>query len=166
MKQKSKWYLSTGKCIEDELFTFGMQCTQDHPSHSFIIDIRDTNYTTYNVFSPAELDEMKAFEEKKIPVIPIELRNYTNSFDKNSISELRKQIFQSQEFDQEYRHKDSHDYDWVWFTIYSLLRECEADSLKKEYSEPWYMAHVWHFIDTVFNGKDEITVLMLTFLQH
>ncbi|KAG1135866.1 hypothetical protein G6F37_012478 [Rhizopus arrhizus] len=154
-----KWYLSTGKCIEDELFAFGMQCHHDHPSHSFIIDTRDSNYKTYEVFSSAELDEIKAFEEKKLPIMPTELRDYINSFNKNSIQELRRQIFQSQEFDQEYSHKDSHDYDWDRFTIYSLLREYEAGSLKKEHGEAWYMAHVWHFIDTVFNGEDEITVL-------
>ncbi|KAG0899585.1 hypothetical protein G6F33_013194 [Rhizopus arrhizus] len=154
-----KWYLSTGKCIEDELFAFGMQCHHDHPSHSFITDTRDRNYKTYEVFSPAELDEIKAFEEKKLPIMPTELRDYINSFNKNSIQELRRQIVQSQEFDQEYSHKDSHDYDWVRFTIYSLLREYEAGSLNKEHREAWYMAHVWHSIDTVFNGEDEITVL-------
>lgn len=123
MKRESKWYLSTGKCIEDELFAFGMQCHHDHPSHSFIIDTRDSNHKTYEVFSSAELDEIKAFEEKKLPIMPTELRDYINSFNKNSIQDLRSQIFQSQEFDQEYSHKDSHDHDWVRFTIYALLRE-------------------------------------------
>ncbi len=81
-----------------------MQCHHDHPSHSFITDTRDRNYKTYEVFSPAELDEIKAFEEKKLPIMPTELRDYINSFNKNSIQELRRQIVQSQEFDQEYSH--------------------------------------------------------------
>ncbi|KAI7906275.1 uncharacterized protein BX663DRAFT_540089 [Cokeromyces recurvatus] len=91
--------------------------------------------------------------------MPTELRDYINSFNKNIIQELRSQIFQSQEFDQEYSHKDSHDYDWVRFTICALLREYGSGSLEEEHSEAWYMAHVWHFIDTVFNGEDKITVL-------
>ncbi|KAI8875213.1 hypothetical protein K501DRAFT_171311 [Backusella circina FSU 941] len=91
--------------------------------------------------------------------MPIELRDYINSFNKNSIQELRSQIFQLQEFDQEYSHKDSYDYDWVRSTIYALLREYGSDSLKEEHSEAWYMAHVWHFIDTVFSSEGEIAVL-------
>ncbi|KAI9247285.1 hypothetical protein EDC94DRAFT_637564 [Helicostylum pulchrum] len=138
---------------ENELFAFGMQCHHDHPSHSFVLDTRDSNYKTYEVFSPAELDEIKAFEEKKLPIMPTELRDFINSFNKNSIQELRSQIFQSQEFDQEYSHKDSHDYNWVRFTVYALLREYESGSLKEEHSEAWYMAHIWHFIDTVLNGE-------------
>lgn len=136
-----------------------MQCRHDHPSHSFIIDTRDSNYKTYEVFSSAELDEIRTFEEKKLPIMPTELRDYINSFNKNSIQELRSQIFKPQEFDQAYNHEDSHDYDWVRFTVYALLREYESGSLKEEHSEAWYMAHAWHFVDTVFNGEDEITVM-------
>ncbi|KAI9476582.1 MAG: hypothetical protein EXX96DRAFT_621015 [Benjaminiella poitrasii] len=65
--------------------------------------------------------------------MPIELRVYIISFNKNSF-QLRRQIFQPHE-------------------------EYEAGSLKKEHSEAWYMAHVWHFVDTLFNSEDEITVL-------
>ncbi|KAI8973172.1 hypothetical protein BDF20DRAFT_989197 [Mycotypha africana] len=104
MKPESKWYLSTGKCVEDELFALGMQCQHDHPSHSSIIVARDNNYKTC-------------------------------------------------------KPHNSHDLDWVQFTIYALLRECESGSLEKDHSEACYIAHVWHFVDTVFNGEDKITIL-------
>lgn len=32
LNQNSKQYLSTGKCVDDELFMFGLQCESDHPS--------------------------------------------------------------------------------------------------------------------------------------
>ncbi|KAG1440859.1 hypothetical protein G6F56_011742 [Rhizopus delemar] len=32
LNQNNKWYLSTGKCVDDELFMFGLQCESDHPS--------------------------------------------------------------------------------------------------------------------------------------
>lgn len=36
MKKEDKWYLSSGKCVEDELYAFGMQCVEEHPSHSLL----------------------------------------------------------------------------------------------------------------------------------
>ncbi|KAG2200642.1 hypothetical protein INT47_005798 [Mucor saturninus] len=29
MKKADKWYLSSGKCVEDELYAFGMQCMEE-----------------------------------------------------------------------------------------------------------------------------------------
>ncbi|KAG1547275.1 hypothetical protein G6F46_009446 [Rhizopus delemar] len=43
-----KWYLSTGKCMDDELFMFDLQCESDHPSRSLIADPYDKNYILYN----------------------------------------------------------------------------------------------------------------------
>ncbi|CAO3644918.1 unnamed protein product [Mucor hiemalis] len=36
-----KWILSTGKCVDNELYVFGLQCTHDHPSNSLIMDPDD-----------------------------------------------------------------------------------------------------------------------------
>ncbi|CAO3702322.1 unnamed protein product [Rhizopus stolonifer] len=53
-----KWYLPTGKCVDNELFLFGQQCNYDHPSRSYIMDPNDKNYIIYNVFAAAELEEI------------------------------------------------------------------------------------------------------------
>ncbi|KAI8877374.1 hypothetical protein K501DRAFT_278513 [Backusella circina FSU 941] len=140
MKRQHKWYLSTGKCVEDEMFAFGLQYSELHPVHSFIMDPTDTNYIKYNVFSCDELVEIRTYHEKNFPPMPVFLRNYINSFNKNN-----------------YDHNTSHDCDWMRITIYQLLREYEAGTLKKHHSEEWYMAHVWNFIDTVFNDVDGAT---------
>jgi hypothetical protein len=91
--------------------------------------------------------------------MPGPLRNYIDSYNKKTSKEILQQLFISQEFDEDYNHKDSHDYDWVCCTVYNLLREYGAGTLKKKRSEEWYMSHVWNFTDTVFNDEMEIAVL-------
>lgn len=159
MKKDEKWFLSTWKCVEDELFVFGSQCSENHPAHSFILDTSDAIYLKYDVFSSDELSEIKAHREKTLPSMPVPLRSYINSFNKANANDIRQQSWTPQPFDQDYDHNESHDFDWVRFTVYSLFREYESVSLKKLHNEEWYMSHVWHFIDTVFNDADDIDVL-------
>jgi hypothetical protein len=56
LDDSKKWYLSTGKCVEIELFIFGKQC---NPSQSMILDVEDNNYKIY-VFTDVEIDEIKS----------------------------------------------------------------------------------------------------------
>jgi hypothetical protein len=51
MEKQHKWYLSKEKCVEDELFAFGLQSSELHPELSFIMDPTNTNYMKYDVFS-------------------------------------------------------------------------------------------------------------------
>lgn len=62
-----KWYLSTGKCMDDELFMFDLQCESDHPSRSLIADPYDKNYILYNVFTQEELQEIMNYQKKSLP---------------------------------------------------------------------------------------------------
>lgn len=66
-ESSKKWYLSTGKCADDELFIFSLQCNYDHPAKSFIMDPDDQNFTLYKVFTPAELKEITQYKEQKRP---------------------------------------------------------------------------------------------------
>jgi hypothetical protein len=68
-------------------------------------------------------------------------------------------MFFSQNFDKDYDYSTFYDYDWVRITIYQSLREYDVGILKKRHREEWYMAHVWNFIDTVFNDMELINVL-------
>ena len=155
MKAEEKWYLSNGKCVEDELFAFGMQCKEEHPCHSFIVDLTDTNYQKYRVFNDDELQEIGSFREKKLPTMPSKLRDYFNKYNLTTTTALRQKIFAPEQLDEEY----SQDMDWIRFTVYSFVREYESESFKRSHSEEWYKAHVWHFLDTVFNNVNEIEVL-------
>lgn len=71
LNQNSKWYLSTGKCVDDELFMFGLQCESNHPSRSLIIDSYDKNYTSYNVFTEEELQEIITIKGKALQNLQI-----------------------------------------------------------------------------------------------
>ncbi|KAG0761222.1 hypothetical protein G6F16_001075 [Rhizopus arrhizus] len=55
LDNSKKWFLSTGKCVDNELFVFGIQCSADHPSRSLIIDPYDENYTHYNLDSSQKI---------------------------------------------------------------------------------------------------------------
>lgn len=70
LNQDDKWYLSAGKCVDDGLFMLGLQCDSDHSSRSLIIDLYDSNYTTYNVFSQNELKDIINYKKKSLPTGP------------------------------------------------------------------------------------------------
>lgn len=159
MKKEDKWYLSSGKCVEDELYAFGMQCVEEHPSHSFIIDVSDKNLVKYNVFNDNELKEIESFNKKEVHRMPLALRDYLNSFNKTTATDIRREIFKSQEFDKNYSHELSSDFDWIRHSIYTLLRLYESDKLKKAHRESWYLSHVWQFIDSAFDNIKNIDVL-------
>lgn len=58
----------------------------------------------------------------------------------------------AEQLDEEY----AKDMDWIKFTACSLVREYETGSFRRSHSEEWYKAHVWHFLDTVFDSVDEL----------
>ncbi|KAI8642067.1 hypothetical protein BD408DRAFT_417026 [Parasitella parasitica] len=102
MRAEEKWYLSNGKCVEDELFAFGMQCNEEHPCHSFIVDPTDINYKTYRVFNDDELKEIRSFKEKELPTMPTILRDYLNEYNLSTASALRQKIFTQEPLDELY----------------------------------------------------------------
>lgn len=155
MKTEEKWYLSNGRCVEDELFAFGMQCKVEHPCHSFIVDPTDSNYQKYGVFSEEELMEIRSFKEKKLPTMPTALRDYLNQYNLTTTAALRQKIFSVEPLDPEY----SQDINWIKYSVYSFVREYDSGNLKRAHSEEWYKAHVWHFLDTIFDNEPEIEVL-------
>ncbi|KAG1147698.1 hypothetical protein G6F37_003905 [Rhizopus arrhizus] len=93
MKEEDKWHLSTGKCVEDKLYAFGMQCVEEHPSHSLIVDVSDKNLVKYKVFSKNEIEEIKTFSKKEMPRMPLTLRDYLNSFNKTTADDIRHEIY-------------------------------------------------------------------------
>ncbi|KAL9556700.1 hypothetical protein MBANPS3_001751 [Mucor bainieri] len=97
-----KWYLPNGKCVEDELFAFGMQCAEEYPCHSFIVDPTDTNYRQYKAFTDDELQEISIFRKKRLPVMPEKLRDYLNLYNLSTTAGLRQRIFAPVEIDQEH----------------------------------------------------------------
>ncbi|KAG2237056.1 hypothetical protein INT48_001824 [Thamnidium elegans] len=99
--QNEPYEKSTGSSNQDELFAFGIQCQQEYLSHSFTFDHKDSYYTKYEVSTPTELEGIKSFEEKKLPIMPTKRRDFIKSFNKNSSSDLRNRILQFQVFNGE-----------------------------------------------------------------
>ncbi|RIA79722.1 hypothetical protein C1645_47907 [Glomus cerebriforme] len=154
--QENKWTLSTGKIVEDALYAFGMKCSHEHLCHSFLIDPDDENYIQQGIFTCEELEEIKNFDKKELPLMPNDLLKYLNSFRKTS--DLRELIFRPGLHDQPFDRSKNFDYDWIRNTIYNLVLEYEANHLTKDHLEAWIMLHIWTFIDKAFLDIDGMEI--------
>ncbi|GET03382.1 C2H2-type zinc finger transcription factor [Rhizophagus clarus] len=156
METSKKWLLSTGTVVEDKLYDFGLKCTREHLSHSFILDPDDENYLNEGIFTKDELVEIRSFQAKSLPTIPKELLTYLNSFRPKTTADLRRLVFRQEDMDQNFDRQKDFDRDWIRNTVYNLLREYEANSLKKDHLEMWLLLHVWSFIDKAFENLKDV----------
>ncbi|CAG8744498.1 20369_t:CDS:2, partial [Dentiscutata erythropus] len=154
-----KWTLSTEKIVEDALYVFGMKCSHKHLCHSFLIDLDDKNYIQQGIFIREELEEIKNFSKKELPLVPDDLLKYLNSFQKSNTSDLRELIFRSDLHDQPFDRSKNFDYDWIRNTIYNLVLEYEANHLEKDHLETWIILHMWSFIDKAFLDIEGIEIV-------
>ncbi|KAI8993547.1 hypothetical protein BDB01DRAFT_703068, partial [Pilobolus umbonatus] len=145
-----KWILSTGKGVDNELYMFGLQCTHDHPIKSLIIDPDDANYTKYNVFTPAELEEIRTYNEKKLPLMTSDLKNHLLAFNKSNAKDIR---FDSDE-------------DWINCTMYSILKQYEAGNMMKPHCESWFQTHILSMIENAFDVFKDIEAVVGESVSH
>ncbi|CAI2182259.1 4637_t:CDS:10, partial [Funneliformis geosporum] len=73
MNNSNKWVLTTGTVVEDALYNFGLRCKYEHLAHSFILDPDDNNYLIESVFTESELHEIRHYQTKETPLMPLEL---------------------------------------------------------------------------------------------
>lgn len=156
LNQDNKWYLSTGKCVDDELFMFGLQCESDHPSRSLIIDPYDKNYTFYNVFTQDELQEIINHKKKSLPKPPDSLKLFLNQYNQDSTAKLRAALGNNHTFHYDYNKEESFDKDWINLVIFSLVREYENGNMDRPHNERWYQTHIWSMIEICFNKLEDI----------
>ncbi|CAB4407224.1 unnamed protein product [Rhizophagus irregularis] len=156
METSKKWRLSTGTVVEDKLYDFGLRCAREHLSHSFILDPDDENYLNEGVFTKGELAEIRKFQAKPLPTMSKELATYLNTFRPGTTAELRQLVFRQEAMDQNFDRQKDFDRDWIRNTVYNLLREYEANSLKKDHLELWLLLHVWSFIDKAFENLGDV----------
>lgn len=156
LNQNNKWYLSTGKCVDDELFMFGLQCESDHPSRSLIIDPYDKNYTSYNVFTEEELQEIINHKKKSFPKPPDSLKRFLNQYNQDSTAKLRTALGNNHTFHSDYNKEESADKDWITLVIFSLVREYENGSMNRPHNERWYQTHIWSMIESCFDKLEDI----------
>jgi hypothetical protein len=98
LDNSKKLFLSTGKCIDNELFVFGIQCFADHPSRSLIIDPYDENYAQYKAFTAEELEETKEYQKKPMPFPTKEFKTFLNSYNLDFSQKIRTALGTNHQF--------------------------------------------------------------------
>ncbi|KAG2175249.1 hypothetical protein INT44_007737 [Umbelopsis vinacea] len=156
MQEDRKWQLSTGKCVENELYKFAKKCTYDHPSLSFIIDPYDITYIQHGVFTENEIQEIKEYNAVVMDTLPKDLVDYLLLFDCRTSEELRKACFENQKWYYPFNRTEHFYHDWIRRTVDMLIAEFESGSLKKEHHENWYMIRIWSLIDRMFSDVEDL----------
>ncbi|CAG8527819.1 14129_t:CDS:2 [Acaulospora morrowiae] len=128
-------------------------------AHSFILDPDDDTYLKENVFTESELREIRHFQVKKTPLMPPDLTKYLNSFNLETASEIRKQIFSPDQMDQDFNRSRDFDRDRIRNTIYNLLLEYESNTLTTDHLELEILVHVWGFTDKIFNDIEKMKLV-------
>ncbi|ORZ15301.1 hypothetical protein BCR42DRAFT_416826 [Absidia repens] len=159
MDDEKKWKLSTGKIVEDSLYSFGKKCATEHLVHSFILDPTDSTYQINGVFTEQELHEIVSYHKKPMAQLPVDLRDYMDSFGENECSALRKKLFSNWPWQESYDPLKHGEFDWVMNTVYNLIREYEARSFAVDHLEGWYTVHVWRLFDTVFDILPDVDII-------
>ncbi|KAI9281400.1 hypothetical protein BC943DRAFT_310244 [Umbelopsis sp. AD052] len=156
MQEDRKWQLSTGKCVENELYKFAKKCTYDHPSLSFIIDPYDITYIQHGVFTENEIQEIKEYNAVVMDTLPKDLVDYLLLFGCRTSEELRKACFENQKWYYPFNRTEHFYHDWIRRTVDMLIVEFESGSLKKEHDENWYMIRIWSLIDRIFSDVEDL----------
>ncbi|KAG0929241.1 hypothetical protein G6F57_012745 [Rhizopus arrhizus] len=160
LRNDDKWMLSTGKIVEDSLYTFGKLHIADHPSQSLIFDAENAaSYIENNVFTLEEIQEIEAFKPKEFERLPNEIREYLNKFNCQSTNALRSVLYEKQSWEENYQRDQHFDLDWIKHSVYTLLRQYESGSLKKDHLENWYNVHIWSIIDSAFDDLEELEII-------
>lgn len=73
LDDSKKWHLLCGKCVDNELL-IGMQCREDYPGRSLIMDPYDESYILYEILTREELEEIKSYNHKPLPPASTELK--------------------------------------------------------------------------------------------
>ncbi|KAI8082662.1 uncharacterized protein B0P05DRAFT_570879 [Gilbertella persicaria] len=71
MDDQKKWKLTTGKYLEDVVYQLSNQYSYENLSHSWIVDLDDTNYKKY--LSNEEITEVISSHPKRLPDISHDL---------------------------------------------------------------------------------------------
>lgn len=74
LNEEKMWKLKTGTFVERQMERFALACNYEHPCHSLIFDSGDKCWDEY--FTEEELIEIKSYQLKKFPPLPLELKEY------------------------------------------------------------------------------------------
>ncbi|ORE00777.1 hypothetical protein BCV72DRAFT_218518 [Rhizopus microsporus var. microsporus] len=158
MNNSKKWYLETGKCVEDALFEFGLTCNFEHLAHSFTIDPSDQTLLKQNVFTAKELAEIKKKALIPFPDLNVSLTEYLAAFNQKSTSGLRKALYNCKWYE-DYDENEHASLDWIRRSIDTLLPLYEKKIMNEKHNEQWYQKRIWFMIDTLFEIIPDLRIV-------
>ncbi|CAO3644922.1 unnamed protein product [Mucor hiemalis] len=86
------------------------------------------------MFTPAEVEEIRTYNEEKLPLMTSDLKDHLLAFNKSNAKDIRNVLKDNNTFDDNF----DADKDWINCTMYSILRQYEAGNMMKP-----------HYIDAV-----------------
>jgi len=121
MRKQYMWKLSSGRYVEEELYSLGKSLEYEHTIHSFIIDVDNSKVRTH--FTEEELYEIKRASIPDVPPISDEIVDYLEQINgKSSLKEVRDFINQYDErLGESYNRSESHDIDYIRYSVYSIV---------------------------------------------
>jgi hypothetical protein len=145
-----KWTLSTGKVVDDEMKKLVEKSIYEHPIHSMIFDPDDIIWKNY--FTPAELNEIKSFHLRPLPSIPVNIKQYLDTYNKDWNSAKDLYMFANGQV-----HDPISEFNHKWIRE-SIIRVSELflyeDVLDlNSYSEVELLHEVWLFVYRIFKEK-------------
>jgi hypothetical protein len=157
MNNQRKWKLKTGKVVEDTLYHFGLSCSYEHLSHSFIFNPQDINYVSKGIFTTEEVEEIIKYDAIRYPTVNEKSVNYLNRFEKvKNTRELRTLLSDCSWYTNYFSNQDA-EVDWIRRSIDTLLLLYEKGFLQHQQTEQFYQGRVWIIIDNVFEQLDYVT---------
>ncbi|KAI8137847.1 hypothetical protein BJV82DRAFT_524451 [Fennellomyces sp. T-0311] len=159
MDRDKMWVLRSGKVVEDALFHHALLLDSERLCHSFIIDMTNNDLVKQDVFTQIEWQEILEENRKPNPDLPKTLKAYMNGLNSDSFSSLRSKLYERHAWQVDYDHAAHSDFDWVHSTMLNMVRLLQSKNLAYNHLESWYNAHVWRFVDTVFDDNDDVTVV-------
>ncbi|KAI8367028.1 hypothetical protein EDC96DRAFT_544064 [Choanephora cucurbitarum] len=110
----------------------------DQSSQSLIFDPGDSELCVKNdVFTEEEIEEIKAYKNFKSIQLPDDTKHWEECYDREKHFDL----------------------DWIKHSVYTLVREHENGSLKKDHLENWYNIHLWFMIDHIFGNLEGLEII-------
>ncbi|KAG2223659.1 hypothetical protein INT45_010018 [Circinella minor] len=166
-----KWVLSSGRCVEDVMFEYGQKLSHEHPAHSYILCVDDSNWK--NVFTEEEINELLNEGNPCLPVLNENVRSILQEFieagkktsqetleedklDTNMLDSLIKTAHKLGPFDPRTQYEQF----WVLSAINQLLGYYANDLMTmmgSNVSELDLVARYWSVFDRSFDDVKVIT---------
>ncbi|KAG0743871.1 hypothetical protein G6F33_010833 [Rhizopus arrhizus] len=154
LNEEKMWKLKTGTFVERQMERFALTCNFEHPCYSLIFDSGDKRWDKY--FTEEELIEIKSYQLKKFPPLPLEMKEYLQTLLKYTSLDLDT-LYCKLSTVRLHPVNDSAK-EWAQSTILSTIKlfMCNYIPLTDQ-SESDIIRRIWILLDTVFDHSTIIS---------